>query len=235
MIQFSDVNQWYKQFHVLKDVSLHIKKGEVCVIAGRNGAGKSTFFETILGLLPGYTGTVKVLGEDIAKSRKWMHKISFLPEKFQLYPQLTVFENLEFFTSLQKGHIDDLKKVLDLTGMSIYKDKKIKDLSKGMLQRLGLSLAFLGKPEFIILDEPTSGIDPQGRLEIIEIIHSLNQLGITIIFSSHHLSEIERVGTHVIKIENQTIEKMSADQYLSDFYSNAGLDPNGKSLLSLIK
>jgi ABC-2 type transport system ATP-binding protein len=233
MIQLSDVNQWYKQFHVLKDVNLHIKKGEVCVIAGRNGAGKSTFFKTILGLLPGYTGTVKVLGEDITKSRKWMHKISFLPEKFQLYPQLTVFENLAFFTSLQKGHIDDLEKVLDLTGMLNHRDKRIKDLSKGMLQRIGLSLAFLGKPELIILDEPTSGIDPCGRLEIIEIIHSLNQLGITIIFSSHHLSEIDRVGTHVIKIENQTIEKMNADQYLADFYVNASRGPKGKALFSL--
>ncbi len=113
--------------------------------------------------------------------------------------------------------VDNIEEVLELTGMEKHKDKKAKDLSKGMLQRLGLCVAFLGDPELIILDEPTSGIDPYGRVEIIDIIDSLNQKGKTIIFSSHHLSEIERVGTHVILIENHTAIKMTAKHYLSDF------------------
>lgn len=223
MIQLQDVNQWYKNFHVLKNVNLLIEKNEVCVIAGRNGAGKSTLLQTVLGMLPGYTGTVKVMGEDIKRSKNWMRNISYLPEKFQLYPQLTVFENMEFFNTLKKGHIDELENVLQLTGMDKHQDKKAKDLSKGMLQRLGLSLAFLGNPELIILDEPTSGIDPYGRTEIIEIIHTLNQLGTTIIFSSHHLSEIQRVGTHVILIENQTVDKLTANHFLSDFHTHRGV------------
>lgn len=223
MIQLQEVNQWHKNVPVLKNANLQIGKGEVCVIAGRNGAGKSTLLQTVLGMLPGYTGTINVIGEDIKKSKKWMQKISYLPEKFQLYPQLTVFENIEFFTMLKKGHMDDLEKVLQLTGMDKHKDKKANELSKGMLQRLGLSLAFLGDPELIILDEPTSGIDPYGRAEIIDIIHSLNKVGKTVVFSSHHLSEIKRVGTHVIMIENQTVSKMTANHFLSDFFTHKGV------------
>jgi ABC-2 type transport system ATP-binding protein len=223
MIKLEEVNQWHKNFQVLKNVSLQIGRGEVCIIAGRNGAGKSTLLQTILGMLPGYTGTIKVMENDIKKSKKWIKKISYLPEKFQLYPQLTVFENIEFFTALKKGHLDDIEKVLQLTGMDKHKGKKARELSKGMLQRLGLSLAFLGDPELIILDEPTSGIDPYGREEIIDIIQSFNDMGKTVIFSSHHLSEIQRVGTHVILIENQTVMKMTAKRFLSDFYTHTGV------------
>lgn len=217
MIQLQEVNQWYQDFHVLKDVNLHIEKDEVCVIVGRNGAGKSTMLQTLLGFLPGYTGVVKILNHDIKKTRNWMKKTSFLPEKFILYPQLSVYENLAFFRDLLMDPVDNIEEVLELTGMDKHKDKKAKDLSKGMLQRLGLCVAFLGDPELIILDEPTSGIDPYGRVEIIDIIDSLNQKGKTIVFSSHHLSEIEKVGTHVILIENNTVTKMTAKHYLSDF------------------
>lgn len=223
MIQLQEVNQWYQDFHVLKDVNLHIEKDEVCVIVGRNGAGKSTLLQTLLGFLPGYTGVVKILNHDIKKTRKWMKKTSFLPEKFILYPQLSVYENLAFFRDLLMDPVDNIEEVLHLTGMDEHKDKKAKDLSKGMLQRLGLCVAFLGDPEIIILDEPTSGIDPYGRVEIIDIIGSLNQKGKTIIFSSHHLSEIEKVGTHVILIENNMVKKMTAKHYLSSFYKEAGM------------
>lgn len=223
MIQLQEVNQWYKNFQVLQNVNFQIEKGEACVIVGRNGAGKSTLFQTILGFLPGYTGVVKILNQDIKETRNWMKKTSFLPEKFILYPQLSVYENLAFFRDLLLDPVDNIEEVLELTGMDKHKDKKAKDLSKGMLQRLGLCVAFLGDPELIILDEPTSGIDPYGRVEIIDIIDSLNQKGKTIIFSSHHLSEIERVGTHVILIENHTAIKMTAKHYLSGFYEQSGM------------
>lgn len=133
-------------------------------------------------------------------------------------PALKIYESVKHTLSKDQMQITDPHPILP-----IDHKENVYSLNKGMLQRLGLCVAFLGEPELIILDEPTSGIDPYGRIEIIDMIDSLNQKRKTIIFSSHHLSEIEKVGTHVILIENHTVKKMTAKHYLSAFYKQSGM------------
>lgn len=213
MISIENVSQgYYQKKKVLKDINLVVEKNEHCALVGRNGSGKSTLIHTMLGLLPVKNGTI-TLGGYSNKNQSWKKIVSYLPEKFHLYPHLTGLENMSFFASLI-GKVDEKRIEEKLRIVSLWDDRNefIRSYSKGMLQRLGLAVILYYDSDIIILDEPTSGLDPIGRQEILTIIGSLKNK--TVFMASHHIDEIKKVCTHVAYLEDGKITKYTMDEFL---------------------
>lgn len=190
---------WMNQkIESLRNCSLTIYQGETFGLLGPNGAGKTTLLKTLLGITRPTTGRAVILGKPIG-DRTVKQKIGYLPENSYLYDFLTAWEFLEFIAGLfqipkgqQRKRITEL---LDLVGLakSTARKKKLKQFSKGMLQRVGMAQALINDPEIVFLDEPMSGLDPMGRYRMREIVLSLKQQGKTIFFNSHVLSDIEQI------------------------------------------
>lgn len=215
MISMKHVTQSFGKKIILDDVNLHINSNEICALVGRNGAGKSTLINSLLGLLPIKKGTILINGMDLVNNHhSWKKDVAYLPEKFMLYPSLTGMENIIFFAEATSGKPDNNRIKQVLSSVSLWDDRNItvKKYSKGMLQRLGLAITLYQDVSMLILDEPTSGIDPMGRKEILEILKSLKNK--TILLSSHHLDEIKQICTHVAYLENRKIEKYTVEQFL---------------------
>ncbi len=190
---------WMNQkIESLKDCSLSIHQGETFGLLGPNGAGKTTLLKTLLGITRPTTGRAVILGKPIG-DRTVKQKIGYLPENAFLYDFLTAWEFLEFIAGLfqipQKIQRQRIAELLDLVGLakSTARKKKLKQYSKGMLQRVGMAQALINDPEIVFLDEPMSGLDPMGRYRMREIVLSLKQQGKTIFFNSHVLSDIEQI------------------------------------------
>lgn len=214
MIDVVKLTQAFGKKTVLDDVSLTVKANEVCALVGRNGAGKSTFISSLLGLIPVKTGTIRINGKERKKNEPWKNEIAYLPEKFMLYPSLTGYENIMFFAKTT-GTANEarIKEILTAVGLWNDKDAQVKSYSKGMLQRLGLAITLYQDSGLIILDEPTSGIDPIGRKQILEILKALNNK--TILLSSHHLDEIRQLCTHVAYLDEGKITKYSVEEFIT--------------------
>ncbi|MCM3664531.1 ABC transporter ATP-binding protein [Mesobacillus subterraneus] len=220
MIEIKDLSQSYKKKQVLKDINLTVEKNEYCALVGRNGAGKSTLIRSILGLQPVKNGSITLGGYSNNKG-DWKKIVSYLPEKFHLYPHLTGEENMRFFASLGSGEIDEKKIEEKLKLVSLWDDRhnQVKGYSKGMLQRLGLCVMLYYDTEVLILDEPTSGLDPLGREEILQILKSLS--GKTIFMASHHMDEIKQICTHVAFLEDGKMTKYTVDEFLNEHLKGA--------------
>jgi ABC-2 type transport system ATP-binding protein len=182
----------------LDDINLSVEKGSIYGFLGPNGAGKTTTLRLLLGLLKNQHGTIRLFNKDIAQHRiEILKNVGSLIEQPSLYAHLTARENLEVYRKIHgtpKSRIDEVLKLVDLAGTG---SKKAKQFSLGMKQRLSIAVALLHKPELLILDEPTNGLDPNGIIETRELIKRLNKEGVTIIVSSHILAEVERMATHV--------------------------------------
>ncbi|WP_223595256.1 ABC transporter ATP-binding protein [Neobacillus bataviensis] len=215
MIKVTNLNQSFGKKTVLDSISIEIEKNEICTLVGRNGAGKSTFINSLLGLLPVKQGTISINGIEVTKkSQVWKKTIAYLPEKFMLYPMLTGLENMTFFAEavFKKADLGRMEQVLKSVSLWDDRDVQIKSYSKGMLQRLGLAITLYQDSNILILDEPTSGIDPMGRKEILEVLRNLHDK--TILLSSHHLDEIKQVCTHVAYLDNGKMEKYTVEKFL---------------------
>ncbi len=195
----------YKDVNAVDNISLTVNKGEIYGFLGLNGAGKTTTIRMLLGLIKPTSGTVKINGEKITdqKSSFW-NKIGYMVETPSSYPNLTVRENLEIVRRLRfiedKNSIDEIVAMLHL---GAYENRMAKNLSLGNAQRLGLAKALLHKPEILILDEPTNGLDPAGIHEIRELLIDLSvNHGVTILISSHILGEISKFATRIGIIHN---------------------------------
>lgn len=177
----------------LKDLNLDVPEGVIFGYLGPNGAGKTTTIRVLLNLARPISGTAYVLGEDIRKSRNYLKRIGFLPDVPNFYNFFTAREFLSFIADISE--IDNPKKrieeVLELVGLKNERGR-IGGYSRGMKQRLGLAQALLPDPKLIILDEPTSSLDPQGRKEILDLIKSFKG-DKTVFFSTHILSDVERI------------------------------------------
>jgi ABC-2 type transport system ATP-binding protein len=215
MITVSNLNQSFGKKLILESINIKINKHEICALVGRNGAGKSTFINSLLGLLPVKQGTISINGVQVTKkNHDWKKAIAYLPEKFQLYPMLTGLENITFFAEAVGKTVDQGRIESVLRSVSLWEDRsvQVKKYSKGMLQRLGLAITLYQDSSILILDEPTSGIDPMGRKEILEVLKSLHNK--TILLSSHHLDEIKQVCTHVAYLNNGKMEKYTVEEFL---------------------
>ena len=186
------------------DISLSIREGEVFSFLGKNGAGKSTFIRTLLGILYPTSGKGMMLGKPLGDVET-RRKIGYLPELFQYHNWLSGYELLFNHGLLYKMNKTDIKErievVLDTVGLKGHEDKKIKEYSKGMKQRIGLGCAILSDPLLLFLDEPTSALDPLGRKQVRDIIFKLKDEGKTIFLNTHLLSEVELVSDRVAIID----------------------------------
>lgn len=187
MLECKNIKKTYKKKCVVDNLSFRVEEGEVFALLGANGAGKTTTIKMILNLTRNDGGKI-VKRNNIS--------IGYSPDT-PYFPQfLSGYEILEYYGKLQRISHKQLKKQISdlLLLVGLEEDKvKVKNYSKGMLQRLALAQALLGEPELLILDEPTAGLDALGRIEIINIIHNLKEQGKTIIINSHILNDIERV------------------------------------------
>ncbi len=206
----------FKQQVALNKVNLSIKKGSIYGFIGQNGAGKSTLIRIVSGLANPSTGSIELFGHsnerELIKARK---RIGTIIEGPALYPHMTATENLEAHRLLKgiPGN-ESVEKMLVLVGLQDTGKKKAKNFSLGMKQRLGLGIALLGDPEFLILDEPINGLDPMGVVEIRELLKKLNQeLGITILISSHILSELHLLATdYGIIHKGELLEQLTVEE-----------------------
>jgi ABC-type multidrug transport system ATPase subunit len=210
IIKIQDLSKKYNKKIVVNNINLEIP--ESCfALLGPNGAGKTTTFLMLVGLVKPSKGTAYVLGKEISQNlADTLNKIGFLPENIGFYSSFTGREFLELIISL-RGNTKERKelteKVLNWSGLqNEYWDKKIRTYSRGMRQRLGFAQAFAGNPKLIFLDEPLSNIDPLGREDLIKKIREKRKEGVTIIISSHIVSEIEQVADYVAIIDNGKIK-----------------------------
>lgn len=186
----------YGEKRAADSVSLHIKKGDVYGLIGRNGAGKTTILKMICGLSCPTSGTVTFLGKTGAQLSDEMHKIGALIETPGLFLKMSAYQNIKMKCILcGKDNDDYIRSLLRQVGLANVGKKPVRSFSLGMKQRLGIALALVGDPEFIVLDEPINGLDPQGIADVREIIRKLSkERGITVIVSSHILEELEKVA-----------------------------------------
>lgn len=217
MIKVENATQIFSKQVVFQNVNFSIGQGERVAIVGRNGAGKTTLLHALLGFTRLKQGKITLDGKPVHKQGAWKGNLSYLPEKFQLYGQLTVKENVEFFAESFGLGKEEVNRVLDLTDMAEQGDKRITALSKGMLQRTGLSIAVLGNPDWVVLDEPTSGLDPFGRRDVMELMAKIGSMGASIIFTTHHMEEVREIATHVLYFHDTRVEKMKVDQFFGRF------------------
>ncbi|MBK5446947.1 ABC transporter ATP-binding protein [Peribacillus sp. TH24] len=216
VLRTNNLSKKYKNQFALNKINLSIKKGSIYGIIGQNGAGKSTLIKISTGLAFPTKGTVELFGEsnkfELIQARK---RIGTIIESPALFPHMTAAENLEAHRLL-KGipGKECIKKTLSLVGLQDTGKKKAKNFSLGMKQRLGLAIALLGDPEFLILDEPINGLDPMGVVEIRELLKRLNrENGMTILISSHILSELHLLATHYgIIHEGELLEQLTVNE-----------------------
>ncbi|VGO15949.1 putative ABC transporter ATP-binding protein YxlF [Pontiella desulfatans] len=201
--------QHKKQVHkALDEVSFTVEAGKTVGFIGPNGAGKTTALHVLLGFLSPDSGTAQLLGKD-ASSAESRSQIGYLSEHPECYKYMTAREYLEMTAKLfdipkseRKERVDHLLNEVELIA---HANKRIATYSRGMLQRIGLAQALINDPDLLILDEPTNGLDPLGRMKIRKLIEQLKARGKTIFFSSHELSEIETVCDEIIMIANGRI------------------------------
>lgn len=218
VLKTNHLSKKFQNKMALDKVNLAIKKGSIYGFIGQNGAGKSTLIRLIAGLAYPTAGTFELFGESTERELNETRKrIGTIIEGPALYPQMTAFENLETHRLLKgiPGR-ECIEKTLTLVGLQDTGKKKAKNFSLGMKQRLGLAIALLGDPEFLILDEPINGLDPMGVVEIRELLKKLNrEYGITILISSHILSELHLLATDYGIIHNgELLEQLSAKELI---------------------
>lgn len=199
----------YGSFTALRDVTMHVPKGSIYGFVGKNGAGKTTLIRLICGLQTPDSGEYTLFGissgqKDINKSRRRMGAVVETPS---IYLDMTAEDNLkEQYRVLGLPSFDTVPQLLSLVGLQQTGKKKAGNFSLGMRQRLGIAVALAGNPDFLILDEPANGLDPQGIVEMRELLLQLNrERGITLLVSSHILDELSRLATHYGFIDNGTI------------------------------
>lgn len=217
VIQLSQLSKRYKKFSAVEDVSLEIGKGEIYGFIGLNGSGKTTTIKMLLGMVRPSHGSCSIQGRKIELSNHSMWaNVGSLVETPYAYPELTVKENLEIFRRLRGvSGAEAVHQVMDQLKLTGYADKKAGKLSLGNTQRLGIAKALLHKPEILILDEPSNGLDPTGIIEVRELFqHLAKDLGVTIFMSSHLLSEVAKIATTIGVIhQGKLLQEIRTDQF----------------------
>jgi len=199
---------------IIDDVSFKLEKGKIYGLVGANGSGKSTILKIIMGLYSS-TGEVFINGNNLKRSYKEVLScIGGIVDYVSFYDFLTAYENLRYFALIYEVPLNRVDDVMKLVGL--VKDKKnVKNFSLGMKQRLGIAISLANNPDFLILDEPINGLDPQGIVEIRELILKLNkERQITILISSHYLDELSKIATHYGFLDNGSIIKEISSEEL---------------------
>lgn len=201
VLETNGLSMIYGTKKALSDVSVSVNAGEIYGLVGKNGAGKTTLMKIVLGLLPGYSGELKLFeSENLGGGRK---NIGALIETPVFFENMTGYQNLKYYRmAYGLDSSIDLEELLRDVKLADARDKKFKAYSLGMKQRLGIAFSLLGNPDFLVLDEPINGIDPEGIVEIRNLLKDLANKGKTILISSHILSELEHLCDRICIIEN---------------------------------
>ena len=220
-IEANNLSKAYGDVKALNGVSFSVNKGEIIGLLGPNGAGKTTLMKILTGYLQSDDGTAKIVGKDITFDREEAQKnIGYLPENAPVYRDMSVQDYLMWMADLRDIPSDKKGKLLHLaveqTGLGNYLTKRISTLSKGYRQRVGLAQALVHKPSLLILDEPTTGLDPNQIVEIRDVLVELAKTS-TIVLSTHILPEVERVCQRVLLIAGGTLR---ADSSLEDLQTS---------------
>lgn len=220
MLKITNLNKKYKNVSAVEDFNLEIENGHIYGIVGPNGAGKTTFFKMLAGLAAPASGEITVsTGEPLEKYRE---KMSFMIESPYLYDSMTAFENMKIIGGI-KGVTDEkkMRTLLELVKLDKTGKKKVKEFSLGMRQRLGIACALVSNPEVLVLDEPMNGVDPEGIVELREMLLKLcNDKDITLLVSSHILGELFQLATDFIFIKEGRIINVIDKNTLEDTGDN---------------
>ena len=226
MVQVAHLSKSYDDTEVVKDLSFEIRKGEVFCLLGPNGAGKSTTISMMTGLLEPSDGDVLINGDSVTgDSQKVKSVIGVVPQEIALYPNLSAVENLKFWGSLYglrgarlNSRVEQALALADLGG---HKDKKVAQYSGGMKRRLNIAVGLINHPQVLFMDEPTVGIDAQSRRHIIDTIKKLNQQGLTILYTTHHLDEVEEIADRIGIIDHGALLAVGTLKELVDSIDDA--------------
>jgi Cu-processing system ATP-binding protein len=193
VIVFEGVGKRYGTLDTLIDLSFTVAEGEVVALLGHNGAGKTTSMKLILGLIAASSGTVRSFGGDPfgANTEALRCQLGYLPENVSFYEQLSGREVLTYFARLKRAQLSQVGELLERVGLAAAADRRVKTYSKGMRQRLGLAQALLGRPRLVLLDEPTTGLDPAATRDFYTMVRELRDDGCAVLLSSHVLPGIE--------------------------------------------
>ncbi|HPE41257.1 MAG TPA: ABC transporter ATP-binding protein [Bacteroidales bacterium] len=226
VIQVQDLNKNYGKVTALSTLTFEIKKGEIFGIIGPDGAGKSTLFNILATLTIPTSGKVTILDKDILKDYKQIRKeIGYLPGTFSLYPDLTVQENLTFFATMYGSGIKDNLPMLMPIWKQIapFKNREAGKLSGGMKQKLALCCALIHKPKILLLDEPTTGVDPVSRKEFWDLLDKIKEYDVTVIVSTPYMDEVTRCERVALMQEGKFITVDTPthimDQYKGHLYA----------------
>jgi ABC-2 type transport system ATP-binding protein len=218
LLTIRNIHKAYKKNVAVENVSFEIEKGDIYGILGPNGAGKSTTINTIVGFLKPDGGNISF--EEKYSIKEWRKNIGYVPQELAIYLDLTAEENVRFFCALYGFKGDELerrtRRALEFTGLQNESGKKASEFSGGMKRRLNIATAIAHTPKFVIMDEPTVGIDPQSRNHILESIRRLNAEGTTVLYSTHYMEEVEEICNKIIIIDHG---KVVANGYKSDVKS----------------
>lgn len=208
ILKIENLNTSYGKNLVLKDINLEIKEGSIFGLIGPNGAGKSTLMKSILGLVEKDSGKITLYGKEInERNQKETNKnLGSLIEAPSFYDHLTAYDNLDLICDMKNINKDKIDQTLRDVGLIKSKDKKVREFSLGMKQRMGIAIALIGNPKFLILDEPINGLDPYGIEEMRDLFKRIvKNSNTSILISSHILDEIEKISTHIGILKNGSL------------------------------
>ncbi|RAS81972.1 ABC transporter ATP-binding protein [Priestia endophytica] len=210
VLELRNVTRKFNDFIAVDNMSLSIQKGEIFGLLGANGAGKSTTINMIASLLQITEGEIEILGKSITKHRKFAKmNVGIVPQDIAIYENLTASENIKFFAGLYglRGSLlkQRVEEALEFVGLADKAKSFPKSFSGGMKRRLNIACAIAHRPKLLIMDEPTVGIDPQSRKHILESVKTLNEIGSTIIYTSHYMEEVEALCTNIAIVDHGKI------------------------------
>ncbi len=230
IIKIQNVSKRYRKFYALHDFTLEIPQGAIYGFIGPNGAGKSTLLRILAALISPSSGEVWFENDEVSQRPSSIHrKVGYMPDFFGVYPDLTTIEYLEFYAGIhkipRKKHRRTITDLLELVDLSSKHDELVETLSRGMKQRLCLARTLIHDPDILLLDEPASGLDPRGRVELRELVHSLHSIGKTVIISSHILPELAEMCTDIaILQEGRLVAAGDVEKIVQRFSSRHQLE-----------
>lgn len=222
MIKVSNVIKSYGELNALDSLSLEVKENSIFGLLGVNGAGKTTLLSILNGLIEIDSGSIEIFGLDIKKDRRAVKEISsIIPQHLAFYEKLTVQENLDFFAKVQNASKEAFDKAIEINSLSSILNQTSSTLSGGQKRRLNIAIGLLNSPKIIYFDEPTVGVDPKSRNEILDSIKEYKNFGITVVYTSHYMTEIERICDEVAIIsKGKLVEQDLLDNMLTNRVSD---------------
>ncbi|MFS0690758.1 ABC transporter ATP-binding protein [Sporosarcina sp. 179-K 8C2 HS] len=221
MLTVADVKKSYQSKEVIRGISLEVREGESFGLLGPNGAGKSTLISMICGLIPSSGGEIRIGGKLVGKHlREIKQLIGMVPQDIALYPTMSALDNLIFWGKMyglsgKKAKVR-AKEVLEIVGLTERAKDRIETFSGGMKRRINIGAALMHEPQLLIMDEPTVGIDPQSRNHILETVKRLNEQGLTVIYTSHYMEEVEYLCRRIAIIDEGKLIASGTKKDLAD-------------------